>query len=398
MEKLFKMIPREFIRSTVIFIIVDLIFLGVCNIMYNNSALMYYNGMAGVNSAYDIRTYADNIYNEISTNVGRKEEIDEFNNAIENELANMNNAMSRCNQVNVVSMIWPDEAGVLADTDASVRHFIQCTKGSVQLIKNETDKSAALSVEELKEARNAVFENTDHVIEMCQEFTDHEMKGSARFHTISNIMLVIIMIIGSASIIMIGRSAKKREDQVSLAQKEAEYQAQKAQKSSQKTFEIAYKNLIMDCGNRFALQERIKALAEDGYQYYLVRYVMVDFRDIITLAGYGNMDDYLSKVSELIQEKVGDRGEVFTTNGEDFAILFEKDNIDPNALVPLCNEIHAMISNMSAVSNINVRSNVIGVMIDSYKLTNTDPDTALTVINSGFMNVLMSGGTGLVFM
>lgn len=366
--------------------------------MYNNSALMYYNGMAGVNCAYDIRTYADNIYNEISTNVGRKDEIDEFNNAIENELSNMNEVMSRCNQVNVVSMIWPDEAGVLADTDESVRHFIQCAKGSVQLIKNETDKSAALSVEELKEARNAVFENTDHVIEMCQEFTDHEMNGSARFHTISNIMLVIIMILGSTSIIMIGRSAKKREDQVSLAQKEAEYQAQKAQKSSQKTFEIAYKNLIMDCGNRFALQERINALAEDGYQYYLVRYVMVDFRDIITLVGYGNMDDYLSKVSELIQEKVGDKGEVFTTNGEDFAILFEKDNIDPNALVPLCNEILAMISNMSAVSNINVRSNVIGILIDSYKLPNTNPDTALTIINSGFMNVLMSGGTGLVFM
>ena len=161
----------------------------------------------------------------------------------------------------------------------------------------------------------------------CQENADEIMANSKQMHIAGDYAMMGIFLAVVVTILVVGQLVRKKEERIAATEEEAAIMESKAETAKQKTIDIAYKNLTMDCGNRFALDKLLENhLVNDPI--VLIQYEVADFAAILSMIGYSRMDDFMSKTAESIKTRYSNYGELFTLDGREFVFAFYPKTVD----------------------------------------------------------------------
>lgn len=410
--------PKGYIFATILFVVVTGIFLLLCNIVYNNGRQIYRHGFTEVNAAYTIRASLASISNRFQMirlvaeqeydsdrERGQKiaEKTQELAPKINNELDNLRAAMTELKNISDLS---EEDKQNIRELDAAVNNLIDVSLNTLNSGKAETSitpedaeaqaaggapsaQKGAETSKQMSQAQNATFTALEKALGRWRAETEVELASSRKFHVISNCMMAAIMAVVSISIIMMGFFTMRKENEV-LQQKEmAEYQESRAAKAKAKTEEIAYTNLIMDCGNRYSLTEYINEQLKSETPFFAASFELVDFNGILSMIGYEQVDKYMAETASKIQSAFQKDGVLFTTTGEDFIFIFDE-SVSGTAVPEKAGNIRKLINDM-LVASTNIGSPVTGAVVYSENFKGKTADALLTALHSVNMQSAATG-------
>ena len=378
-----KPFPRFIILTIIIYTIVNLVFLLVSNIIYVNGRWIYLHSVKAMTSLYTVSDSVDSVNTQVEQLIaGEYENEREIAvSDIRNTLHTVDAAVDEYRSTEKVNEY--EEANIKLLTDAVSKY-----RNEIENIIDVSERSAE-EIAEVTAEMCKIHNDTKHILNsimfMSKKYADERAASSRQFHIISDFLFLIMLLVGVALLILIGINVRRREERLAAKQEEAAFQQSRANKANQKTKDIAYTNLIMDCGNRYALQELMDTMLQNGQNFYLARFVLSDRDALLSMLSYANMDNYMGAMSRRIKEAFGDRGTVYTISGEDFAFLFNN-NVTEQQASQYTEDIRRMVGNVGSVTNINVSSNVIGVFTSSVTFKEKGSDAMLSKLHSDYLN------------
>ena len=413
--------PKGYILATILFVVISGIFLILSNIVYVNGRQIYRHGFTEVNAAYTIRASLGNISNQFQkvrmlaqqpfeSEQERGQAIAEKNAEIapkiREELTNLENAMT---DLKSISDLSDTDKININELDNNIEYLIALSNN---MLNAGTDKeqevpSSELTPEErraqtdaqrltneqnstvMADAQKNVFASLDKALAEWRSVTDVEITDSRKSHIISNYMMIAIMVLVSIAIIAVGFIIKRKETEVFQQREVAQYQESRAEKAKAKTTEIAYKNLIMDCGNRYSLTEQIDSMLRNERSFFVGRFDLVDFSGILSQVGYDRIDQFMTDSANTIKSVFNGTGTLFTTAGEDFIFVFDE-GISDTEIQSKAEHIRKVIGDTLAAT-LNIESAVTASVIYSEKYKNRSADAMLTALRSAGIKSAKSG-------
>lgn len=404
--------PKGYILATILFIVITSIFLLLCNVVYMNGRQIYRHGFTEVNAAYTIRASLSGISNhfqkvrmvagqqyDTEQERGQKiaEQTAEIKPKVMAELDNLQEAMEALKNISDLSETDTININELENT---VEYISELSLNMLQIDNEAAPESSSndltpeerraqadakrLASEEnskiMADAQKNVIFALDKALDEWRQETDVEIASSRKFHIISNAMMLLIIAFVSILIIIIGFSIKRKETEVFQQREEAQYQESRAEKANAKTTEIAYKNLIMDCGNRYSLTEFVDSQLKEARAFYIARFELVNFNQILSQNGYDQIDRYMTEAANTIKSIFKDNGILFTTAGEDFIFVFHE-GIEREEAQKKADHIRKVIGEV-LVASLNIESAVTGAVAYTGKFQDRNADAILTALRS----------------
>lgn len=172
-----------------------------------------------------------------------------------------------------------------------------------------------------EDERAAFLTAAKNLSAVSQDTAQEAVASSKKKHLRGDYSMTAIFVVVIASIVYIGFVVRKKEA-VLDAQEEANKSLKaNVERTRSKVYEIAYKNFLLDCGNRYALKDALDKKAKEGKTYYLAQFTLSTYSSLISMFGYNSMDDCLPNVAKRIQDKYA--GSLFSLSDDTFVFMFD---------------------------------------------------------------------------
>lgn len=412
--------PKGYILATVLFVVITSIYMVLSNIVYSNGRQIYRHGFTEVDAAYTIRASLGNLSNQFQkvrmvaqqqfdTEQERGQAIAEKNAEIQpkiqEELGNLEKAMEDLK--NISDLSDTDKVNI-NELDNAVEYLVGLSESMLEegVGKDQEDLSALTPEERrvqadakrlaneqnstvMADAQKTVIAALDKALAEWRSVAAVEIAQSRSSHIVSNVLMLAIMVVASIAIIAVGFSIKRKEDEVFQQREVAQYQESRAEKANAKTTEIAYKNLIMDCGNRYSLAEYVASKLKDGSAFHVARFDLLNYDTILSKVGYDRIDQFMEEAANSIKSIFQDSGTLFTTAGEDFIFVFNEGTGDEE-VQRKAERMRKVVGDV-LVSTLGIEGTVTGAVASSGRFKNRDADALMTALRSAGLQSAKTG-------
>ena len=234
---------------------------------------------------------------------------------------------------------------------------------SIETIANDEDVQAMRST-----AYSAIY-----LSEELRLNADIAKKESRTAHITGDFIMMGIFLAVVITLLFIGRFVQKRES-------EKETLARANEKIKKKTVEVAYKNVLFDCGNRYALEEYISKQLVKQNTFCLTQLTLGDYSNLLSIMGFDKMDNCLSKIASKVKEKFEKFGTLFMIKDEDFVFVFNNE-IPTTDASNIAESIRRTIYEI-IFTEIHISVPIIGAVLNTKRYSNTSSDKILTSLHS----------------
>lgn len=382
--------PKEYISACMVYTILSMLFTLLITIIYLNSVQMYNHNTTAIYHLCDMQSAMLNININteclISNNYDSREEVEDN---IKVWVSQLNSAVSHYN------MISADTAE--DDYAASFRNNIEIYRKNVENIVNT---KGSIDDKKVNYRNNVLYvyyiinDDIENLIISYKDSSNYSMDKLKSFYIMTLVGVLFLIIIGDSVLLYVGYKIKSKEEQVELSQKEIEYQKEMASKAKQKTIDIAFTDVLLDCGNRYALVKDIEKRIKNKKDFYMSRFVITDFEELACMIGYNQMDDYKIKISEYLKENYSNYAGIFTLNGNDFVLLFDSDLRDEQVEY-YAGEIRENIVGLTAKLDIYVAPNISGILTKAKVEKGQEAEQLLSNLSAGYLKIKADGGNRL---
>ncbi len=376
-----KPFPRFIIFAIIIYAVVNVVFLVVSNIIYINGRWTYRHSVKAMNALYTVSDEVDNVNQKVEKLISNEYETtrEVAVSDIFNSLHTVDSAVEDYCSIEKANEYEEANIKLLSDAVNNYRAKVE------DIVNDNGNTDASTEIADMRKTHTGTKHILNSIMFMCKKYADDRAESSRRFHIISDCSFSIMFIVGVILLILIGFNVKRREERLAAKQQEAEYQQNRANKAAQKTVDIAYTNLIMDCGNRYALQEHLDELLKNEKNFCIAKFVLGDHDALLSMISYSVMDNYMSEMSKRIKETFGNYGTLYTVSGEDFTFLFNE-KITLQQAEQYAEDIKCLIGNIGSVININVSSPVFSAVTGSQPFRGKTADSLLTKLHAEYLN------------
>lgn len=216
-----------------------------------------------------------------------------------------------------------------------VERYYNSIAGNLDDVKSGAVDSAMLHNTQIEEMRESA---TTSLALLFTESDDATYEFFCRVG--QRFLFVLLFLIGTMVTGLYAISRIKKHDLAFAL--ELQTSKKKTANIRQKAVEIAYTNVVTNLKNRYALieelDERIKA--ED---VTLALFNYNNFKSINETFGRDYADDFLAYVSRKMVKNFGDKVEIFSTDADEFCVVFDKD-IPKSKTSEIAQKILAMLS------------------------------------------------------
>lgn len=198
-------------------------------------------------------------------------------------------------------------------------------------------------------------------------------QGNRNAHIAGDCAMMGIFVVIVAVILLIGRIVQKKDSENSILEHSAE-------NAKRKTVEVAYKDILTDCGNRFALEKYISEQLNSKTAFCLAQLNIYDYSGLLSVTGYNKMDECMYKIAETIKQKFGDSGTLYTIKDDEFVFAFNNKIASAEASRTAENIRKAIREIL--ITEIHIDVPVIGAVLNTQKYANSNSNTILTSLHS----------------
>lgn len=161
------------------------------------------------------------------------------------------------------------------------------------------------------------------------------------------LFMAITMTVGLTGIAKMKKNAKTAAEQ-------AEQERVKAELSRAKSVNIAYSNILTGFKNRYGLEMDLENMLSSS-SFTIALYRLVNFQNIAEKYGRNVADDYVVKVSQVLQQNYGTTSDIYSTETDEFCFVFKNDLLAAHEKEIMVQIGHA-VSRLTDVDGIQIQS------------------------------------------
>ena len=202
---------------------------------------------------------------------------------------------------------------------------------------------------------------------------NNDKQSNRNAHVAGDCAMMGIFIVVVVAILFIGRLVQKKDAKNSFLEHSAE-------NAKRKTVEVAYKDILTDCGNRFALEKYVSEQLNAKTSFCLAQLNIYDYSNLLSIMGYDKMDECAYKIAEDIKHKFNDFGTLYTMKDDEFVFVFNNDVTSVEASRTAENirrVIHKIL-----LMEIHIDVPVIGAVLNTERYANSNSNAILTSLHS----------------
>ena len=234
-----------------------------------------------------------------------------------------------------------------------VERYYNSIEGALDDVKSGAADSAVLHNTQIEEMRESA---TTSLALLFTESDDATYEFFCRVG--QRFLLVLLFLLGTMAAGLYAISRIKKHDLAFAL--ELQSSKNKTANIRQKAVEIAYTNVVTKLKNRYALieelDERIKA--ED---VTLALFNYNNFKSINETFGRDYADDFVAYVSRKMVKNFGDKVEIFSTDADEFCIVFDKD-FPKSKTTEVAQQILAKLSQPVQIRNASIQLTAAGCL------------------------------------
>lgn len=214
----------------------------------------------------------------------------------------------------------------------------------------------------------------------AQDNAEIVMSTSKKSHIMGDYFMMTLWVLVIAAILIIGQFVRKKESAIAAKEAENRRLESNVQHAKDKVYEAAYTNLLMECGNRYALEEAISEKVQNKESFCAVRLNLCDFDNLLTSFGYSAMDTVMSKIAGKIKERFEDSGSLYAVSDESLVFVFHADA----TLNEVLNKAERMRQHIMNEMNVafHINTAVAGAVLCSNHFRDKGSDAILTALHS----------------
>ena len=216
--------------------------------------------------------------------------------------------------------------------------------------------------------------------ESSQDNAESVISTSKQSHVMGDYIMMTIFILVTVSILANGQFARKKDQALAVKEEENTQLESDVQNVRHKAYELAFKNLTTNCGNRYALIENISKAIDNGTSFCIAKFNMCDYSNVLSTFGYSRMDDCLSRVAASIKRHYGDLGTLYVMDDESVAFVFSH-KITSHEASEKAEQIRRYINDKLG-RELHVNVPITGAVLCTHHFKGKDSDEILTNLHS----------------
>lgn len=216
--------------------------------------------------------------------------------------------------------------------------------------------------------------------ESNQDNAESVISTSKQSHVMGDYIMMTIFILVTVSILANGQFARKKDQALAVKEEENNQLESDVQNVRHKAYELAFKNLTTNCGNRYALIENISKAIDNGTSFCIAKFNMCDYSNVLSTFGYNRMDDCLSRVAASIKRHYGDLGTLYIMDDESVAFVFSH-KITSHEASEKAEQIRRYINDKLG-RELHVNVPITGAVLCTHHFKGKDSDEILTNLHS----------------
>ena len=216
--------------------------------------------------------------------------------------------------------------------------------------------------------------------ESSQDNAENVISTSKQSHVMGDYIMMTIFILVTISILANGQFARKKDQALAVKEEENNQLESDVQNVRHKAYELAFKNLTTNCGNRYALIENISKAIDNGTSFCIAKFNMCDYSNVLSTFGYNRMDDCLSRVAASIKRHYGDLGTLYIMDDESVAFVFSH-KITSREASEKAEQIRRYINDKLG-RELHVNVPITGAVLCTHHFKGKDSDEILTNLHS----------------
>lgn len=216
--------------------------------------------------------------------------------------------------------------------------------------------------------------------ESSQDNAESVISTSKQSHVMGDYIMMTIFILVTVSILANGQFARKKDQALAVKEEENTQLESDVQNVRHKAYELAFKNLTTNCGNRYALIENISKAIDNGTSFCIAKFNMCDYSNVLSTFGYNRMDDCLSRVAASIKRHYGDLGTLYIMDDESVAFVFSH-KITSHEASEKAEQIRRYINDKLG-RELHVNVPITGAVLCTHHFKGKDSDEILTNLHS----------------
>ncbi|MDE5834242.1 MAG: GGDEF domain-containing protein, partial [Ruminococcus sp.] len=222
----------------------------------------------------------------------------------------------------------------------------------------EAEQMKNIYLQEIHPTQNAAVEMIMSTLEIGKNDAEMLMKRNSIFFGVGFIFLFVVLIVSEIIVHGLSKSTKRRMQQLQVQERQIAAAGRKLESSNQKMHDIALTNILTGMKNRYALEDDIAEILETK-QFNIAVFDIDNFRIINDTYGYEFGDEYLSAVSEMLDEEFKDSATIYNITSNEFCFIFN-DDIPDSQIQRIADKIRATMSTPVTIESITVQCTASG--------------------------------------
>lgn len=270
------------------------------------------------------------------------------------------------------------------ELDSSEINFLEVLSSDIDLLKERIGAS-----EEIEDTIYAnVVTSARNLAEASQSNAENVIASSRTSHIRADYIMMTVFILVLGAILFAGHLARKKDLALAIKEEENAILDSTAKNAKSKAYEVAYKNLTMNCGNRYALAENVAEQINDGTSFCIAKFNLGEYNNTLSIIGYDRMDNCLSRISSSIKRHYGDIGTLFTVDDESIAFVFSN-KVAAREAAEKAEHIRKYI-NEKFGSELHINIPITGAVLCTHHFRDKSSDEILTALHSVSMQSSVS--------
>lgn len=226
---------------------------------------------------------------------------------------------------------------------------------------------------------NAFKRAAKNLSEASKNTAEDAVSSSKKMHIRGDYAMTAIFLVTITAILYIGHLVRKKESALATEEEANRKLKVNVEKTRDKVYEAAYKNLLLNCGNRYALQEATEEKAGKNQSYCIAQFTVVTFANLISMFGYNNMDNCLANIGKVL-EKFNDVGSLYAASEGTLVFAFNEDIVQ-NTAMNKAEQIRSLIQSLMS-SNFHIEVPVQGAILSTIRFRGKSGDAILQQLHS----------------
>ena len=268
----------------------------------------------------------------------------------------------------------------------SIANDIELSTAESNNLKKLSENITALNgkIETSKELKSFDYSevafSAKNLAESSQDNAESVISTSKQSHVMGDYIMMTIFVLVTGSILANGQFARKKDQALAVKEEENTQLESDVKNVRHKAYELAFKNLTTNCGNRYALIENISKAIDNGTSFCIAKFNMCDYSNVLSTFGYSRMDDCLSRVAASIKRHYGDLGTLYIMDDESVAFVFSHKITSREASEKAEQIRHYINDKLGRELHVNVP--ITGAVLCTHHFKGKDSDEILTNLHS----------------